>query len=135
MRNRKTTLTPFARELRKGSTDTERKLWALLRNRALLGCKFRRQFPIAPYITDFACIEKRLVVELDGGQHVDQAEHDEQRTAFLKAEGYTALRFWDNDVLLRTQSVMEQIFSSLDADAPLTLTLSPSAMGRGSKSR
>jgi len=115
MRNRKTPLTPFARGLRKESTDAERKLWTLLRNRTLLGCKFRRQFPIDPYVADFVCVEKRLIVELDGGQHAESAEHDEERTAFLKSKGYAVLRFWNNDVLLRAADVLEQILRSLDA--------------------
>lgn len=115
MRNRKTPLTPFARGLRKESTDAERKLWALLRNRALVGCKFRRQFPIDPYVADFVCVEKRLIVELDGGQHVEDAERDEKRTAFLKSRGYTVLRFWNDDVLLRTDDVLAEVLRSLDA--------------------
>jgi len=116
MRNRKTPLTPFARELRKDSTDAERKLWALLRNRTLLGCKFRRQFPIDPYVADFACVEKRLIVELDGGQHVDAAPRDAERTAFLESRGYAVLRFWNDDVLLRTDQVLEEVLRNLTAD-------------------
>ena len=116
MRNRKTPLTPVARELRKDSTDAERRLWSLLRNRTLIGCKFRRQFPIDPYVVDFACVEKRLIVELDGGQHVEDVERDERRTIFLRNKGYAVLRFWNDDVLLRTEDVLEQVLGSLGAE-------------------
>src|SRR4051812_6615897 len=101
MRNRKSPLTPLARNLRHQSTDAERRLWSMLRNRTLLGHKFRRQFPIGSYVADFVCLEKKLIVELDGGQHVDNAERDAQRSEFLKSEAYSVLRFWNDDALLR----------------------------------
>lgn len=117
MRTRKTELTPLARELRRNSTDAERKLWSLLHNRSLFGCKFRRQFPVGPFIADFACTERRLIVELDGSQHTSNIEVDEQRTTYLKSHGYAVLRFWDNDVLARTESVAEAIRMALDESA------------------
>ena len=109
MRSRRSRLTPLARSLRAGSTDAERHLWRLLRNRSLVGYKFRRQFPVDRYIADFVCIEKQLIVELDGGQHVEAAARDEQRSLALQAHGFRVLRFWNDDVLLREREVLEEI--------------------------
>ena len=109
MRNHRTPLTPLARNLRTSSTDAERLIWRSLRNRVLFNCKFRRQFPTGPYIADFACIEKQLIVELDGGQHAVDANRDETRTTYMEAQGYRVLRFWNNDVLLQTKAVLETI--------------------------
>jgi len=109
MRGHRTPLTFLARSLRSNSTDAERLIWRSLRNRTLFDCKFRRQYPIGPYIADFVCIEKRLIVELDGGQHVDNVMQDEVRTAYLQAQGYRVLRFWNNDVLSQTTAVLEAI--------------------------
>jgi primosomal protein N' (replication factor Y) len=102
----------FARALRRSMTDAERKLWFHLRNRAFMGHKFRRQQPIGPYVADFVCIERRLIVEADGGQH-SNAHADNQRTRYLRSRGYRVLRFWNNDVLVRTQAVLEQIHAAL----------------------
>lgn len=104
--------TGFARRLRRQLTDAERRLWAHLRNRALMGWKFRRQHPIGPYIADFACIEARLVIELDGGQHLGSTR-DAARTAALQAGGYRVIRFWNNDVLMRTTAVLDAIHAAL----------------------
>jgi len=93
------TRTDRARELRRDSTAAERALWALLRAWQLDGHKFRRQAPIGPYIVDFACKEKQLVVELDGSQHQDRTAYDARRTAWLNAKGYEVVRLWNNDVL------------------------------------
>jgi very-short-patch-repair endonuclease len=94
----------LARTLRRNQTDAERKLWSRIRNRQLLGFKFRRQFPIAPYIVDFVCAEARLIVELDGSQHRTAQEYDRKRSEYLMQCGYRVIRFWDNDVLwLRMQ--------------------------------
>ncbi len=98
-----------ARSLRGEETDAERKLWSRLRARQVGGIKFRRQHPIGKYIADFCCPERKLVVELDGGQHIAQAEADHRRTAFLRKRGYRVLRFWDNDVLANIEVVLEQI--------------------------
>ena len=103
-----------ARALRARSTDCEHKLWRHLRNRGLGGHKFRRQFPIAGYIVDFVCLERRLVVELDGGQHGEQAEYDRHRTEILHKNGYRVIRFWDNDVLERRDDVLSEIFKRLE---------------------
>ena len=103
----------LARVLRRGQTDTEKKLWYLLRGRELKGFKFRRQFPIGPYIADFCCWERRLVVELDGGQHAVDIAKDKRRTLFLNQQGYKVIRFWDNEVLTQTASVLEVILEEL----------------------
>ena len=99
----------YARNLRSRLTDAERRLWARLRNRRLLGVKFRRQDPVGSYIADFCARELRLIVELDGGQHTTQREYDARRTRYLEAKGYQVIRFWDNDVLRDTNAVLEEI--------------------------
>jgi adenine-specific DNA-methyltransferase len=80
--------------------------------------KFRRQRPIGPYFADFACLEAKLVVELDGGQHVEAAAYDENRTRFIEAQGYRALRFWNHEVLTQTDAVRERILQALQEDNP-----------------
>ena len=102
-----------ARTLRKSETDAERKIWQLLQSRALKGAKFRRQHPVGSYVVDFMCINEKLIIELDGSQHQPQKSYDAQRTAFLEQAGYRVIRFWDNDVLLQTESVMQAIFDAL----------------------
>ena len=111
----------LARSLRKNQTDAERKLWRRLRARELCGFKFRRQYPIAPYIVDFICVEKRLIVEIDGGQHATMSEADGLRSTFLNDRGYRVLRFWDNDALLRTDEVLAKILDSLMPPHPSPL--------------
>ena len=81
-----------------------------------MGCKFRRQQFIGGYIADFACMEKRLIIEVDGGQHSDQVERDDARTEFLEREGYRVIRFWNHDVLQRTDAVLEQIVIALEEE-------------------
>ena len=105
-----------ARVLRNEATDAEQRLWRHLRGRRLQGLKFRRQYPIAGYIADFACVEARLVIEVDGGQHGDRAEADSERTRKLQSNGYRVLRFWNDDVLLRTDAVLDDILRQLVAD-------------------
>ncbi len=102
-------LTVTARALRKNQTDVEKILWQHLRNRQLVGYKFRRQFPIAPYIADFACLELKLIIELDGGQHADQTNYDNKRRMFLKQRGFKIIRFWNNEVIENTAGVLEAI--------------------------
>ena len=106
-------LTNTARMLRKNQTDAERALWQRLRNRQLLGVKFRRQVPIKGYIADFAALEIKLIIELDGSQHIENKEADEIRTGFLQREGYKVIRLWNNDVLLRIDDVLEFIFQAV----------------------
>ena len=98
-----------ARELRHNQTDAEALLWHRLRNRQLAGLKFRRQRPIGGYIADFACLEIGLVVELDGGQHVEDASYDEQRSQAMAEVGFRTLRFWNHQVLNEIEAVMEKI--------------------------
>ena len=108
----KSTLRQRARDLRKNSTDVERHLWYHIRaNR--LGFKFKRQAPIGEYIVDFVCLEKRLIIELDGGQHMDNKIYDMKRTDWLMAHGFKVLRFWNNDVFQQTSSILEVIMNAL----------------------
>ena len=99
----------FARRLRRRQTDAERRVWARLRDKRLLGVKFVRQVPIGPYVVDFCCRERKLIVELDGGQHAARAVYDAGRTAFLQAQGYLVLRFWDDEALRNTDGMLERI--------------------------
>ena len=107
-----------ARTLRAESTEVERKLWALLRGRRLGAVKFRRQVPIDRYFADFACVEARLVVELDGGQHNDQADYDEERTKTLEACGWRVIRFWNTDVMDNADGVADTILAELGRRVP-----------------
>lgn len=107
-----------ARALREAPTDAESLLWFHLRDRRLANFKFRRQRPIGPYFADFACLEAKLVVELDGGQHVEAAAYDENRTRFIEAQGYRVLRFWNHEVLTQTDAVRERILQALQEDNP-----------------
>ena len=102
-----------ARQLRKQSTDAERALWAKLRDRRMMNCKFRRQFPIGRYIVDFVCRQHNLVIELDGWHHADQQDYDAARTEWLRSQGFDVLRYWDNDVLTDMESVLESIADAL----------------------
>jgi very-short-patch-repair endonuclease len=117
------------RSLRREPTDAEARLWYFVRNRRLSGMKFRRQHPLGGYFVDFVCLERRLVVELDGGQHALRQVYDGRRTAVLERLGFRVIRFWNDDVLLRTEGVLDAVLAALvDAshpDAPLTPTLSP----------
>ena len=99
----------LARNLRKQATDAELRLWQHLRGRRMAGYKFRRQITIEPYIVDFVCLEARLIIEADGGQHMDQMEEDQKRTAYLEKKGYKVMRFWNNEILNQTDDVLEQI--------------------------
>ena len=102
-----------ARALRKQMTDAERLLWSYLRNRELGGWKFRRQYPVGPFIVDFICPEKNIVIEVDGGQHGENQELDEERSAYLNKMGYKVFRFWNNEVLQETEAVLDSIFAIL----------------------
>jgi very-short-patch-repair endonuclease len=103
-----------ARKLRLEMTDAERKLWWRLRHRQIAGHKFRRQVPIGSFIVDFACMDARLIVEVDGEQHAEeQVLHDERRTRWLESVGYRVIRFWNREVLRETDSVCETILQAL----------------------
>ena len=102
-----------ARKLRKQPTDAEDVLWRLLRGRQMLGYKFRKQAPVGKYIVDFLCYRPRLAVELDGGQHQEQADYDNERTRWLESRGFKVIRFWNNQVLEETDGVEEAILMAL----------------------
>ncbi len=106
--------TQRARRLRRQSTDAERTLWRLLRNRQLGGHKFRRQSPIGSYIVDFFCLERKLVIEIDGGKHQLRAQADQERTQWLEERGYRVIRFWNNQVLAEPEAVQEAILAALE---------------------
>ena len=103
-----------ARRLRHDGSDAENLLWQQLRGRRLDGYKFRRQFVIEPYIVDFVCLEARLIIEADGGQHLAQGAYDEERSLLLQSMGFTILRFWNNQILVEQNSVLEQIKLALN---------------------
>ena len=110
-----------SRRLRREQTDAESKLWARLRGRQLCNAKFHRQHAIDPFITDFCAVERGLVIELDGGQHATQAQADQRRSAYLERSGYRVLRFWDNEVLMNMEAVLERIFQVLNDPHPFPL--------------
>jgi very-short-patch-repair endonuclease len=98
-----------AKILRNKQTEAELKLWYHLRAHRFLGLKFKRQKPMGRYIVDFICLEKRLIIEIDGGQHAEQERYDQQRDVWLRSQGFTVLRFWNNEVMQQLESVLEQI--------------------------
>jgi len=114
------------RALRASSTDAEHALWRRLRGGGLPGFKFRRQYPIPPYVADFVCLAAKLVVELDGSQHSTEA--DLLRTRFIESKVFTVLRFWNGDALLQTDAVVEAIWNACRSAAPHP---NPSPDGRG----
>ena len=123
-------LKTLARKNRRNATDAERLLWRHLRGRRLAGSKFRRQTVIEPYIVDFVCLEAKLIVEADGGQHQERETEDAQRTATLESLGYRVLRFWNDEILNETEAVLERIRTVLtELPSPR-----PSPGGRGSNS-
>ena len=107
-----------ARTLRKKMTDAERLLWRHLRNRSLDGFKFRRQHKIGAYIADFACIEKKIIIEADGGQHAADIEYDAARTGYLNKHGWSVLRFWNTEILQETEAVLNTIYNAIEATSP-----------------
>jgi very-short-patch-repair endonuclease len=102
-----------ARELRKNLTDVERLAWRKLRSRRFAGYKFRRQMPVGRYIVDFVCLERKLIVELDGGQHNEQVDYDQARTEWLKSQGFEVLRFWNHEVFEDWGAIEEVIWGRL----------------------
>jgi len=107
--------TSFSRNLRQKQTVAESDLWKRLKSKQLEGIKFRRQQPIGPYIVDFVSFERKIVVEVDGGQHNDKErmEKDEKRTRWLEGEGFQVLRFWNNDVLTNIEGILDRIRAAL----------------------
>ena len=112
----------LARALRKRSTDTEAYLWKRLKNRQI-GFKFRRQQPIGKYVVDFVSLDKKLIIEVDGGQHAIDARDDKIRDEWLRGEGYQVLRFWDNEVFSNLEGVLETIRDALLTPHPTPLPL------------
>lgn len=110
-------LQPLARDLRKHQTDAERILWSHIRNKQLLGVKFKRQVPIGKYIVDFLSVQEKLIIEIDGGQHNEERNNqkDTERTKYLES-GYKVIRFWNNEIVENLNGVLEV--------PHLTLTLS-----------
>lgn len=114
--------TNISRILRKGATDAENRLWFHLKGKHLEGIKFRRQEPIGNYIVDFVAFEKRLIIEIDGGQHADENEkhNDIERDEWLNSQGFRVLRFWNNEVLQNLAGVLETIRDNCLRHPPLT---------------
>ncbi len=102
------------RNLRKNMTPAEWRLWQYLRGKQLGGYRFRRQQPLGQYILDFVCVNAKLVIEIDGGQHAEQTAYDEMRTRYLQNLGFTVIRFWNNEVLQQTDAVLTAILHKLE---------------------
>jgi len=117
MRGAKVGKTNTSRRLRRDATIAEQRLWYRLRSRSLCGMKFVRQESIGPYIVDFVCRERRLIIEADGGQHAEN-KHDTIRDQWLRNRGYRVLRFWNNDVIQNIDGVLETIASALHKGEP-----------------
>ena len=118
-----------AKALRTNQTDAEQRLWYHLRAHRFMGLKFKRQKPIGRYIVDFVCMERGIIVELDGGQHAENVAQDQKRDAWLSSQGYTVLRFWNNEVMQQLEGVLEKI-------RLVALSPGPSpASGRGERGR
>ena len=101
--------TQRSRELRREATEAERQLWSRLRSRQVADTRFNRQYPIGPYICDFASRSRGLVIELDGGQHADAAAYDARRTRYMEERGYQVLRFWNGDVMNNLDGIVAEI--------------------------
>ena len=116
-----------AKALRRSLTDQEKKLWGALRDRRLGGFKFRKQQPIGPFIADFVCQERRLIIEVDGSQHAE-SQTDAARDAFLKDKGYRILRVWNNDVTGNLSGVLTAILAALsDPHPPISAQWAPAS--------
>ena len=110
-----------SRNLRKNMTDVERMLWAKIRGRQLQGFRFRRQHPIGSYIIDFICLELKLIIELDGSQHMGQQQYDMKRSQWLQSNGFKIMRFWNSDILDDLDGVMQAICMHLPPSQPSPL--------------
>ena len=111
-----------AAELRSNQTEAEAKLWAYLRAHRVNGIHFRRQYAIGKYIVDFCAIRKKLIIELDGSQHLEQEDYDKERTDFLESKGFRVLRFWNNEVLKNINGVMAVILDELKSKYRIVLS-------------
>ena len=106
------------RSSRKNMTDAENRIWYFLRGRHLNGYKFIREHKVGMYIADFVCRQKKIIIEVDGGQHADAIEYDERRTKFLEDNGYKVFRVWNNEVFANIEGVLEAILNLLEAVPP-----------------
>ena len=111
-----------SRQLRKNMTPQERKLWYIIKNRQFNGYRFRRQFPLGQYIVDFICREKKIIIEIDGGQHneIKNIQYDNERTEYLISEGYKVLRFWNNDIDKNIGGVYEKLKEAFEIGGNIT---------------
>ena len=121
-----------SRQLRKNMTPQEKRLWSAIRNRQFFGYRFRRQFPIGQYIVDFICREKKIIIEIDGGQHNEDINIycDNKRTEYLMAKGYKIIRFWNNEIdknLVGVYEKLKEVFNVIDTITPPQ----PSPSGEG----
>ena len=136
--------TTRARELRRDGSRAERICWELLRDRRMAGIKFRRQHPIGPYFADFACISRKLVIEIDGDHHAFQVDADARRTAAMEREGWRVLRFWANHVVANREGVWMEIEQAIahpltpplpqggeESESPVPSSSSSPPWGRG----
>jgi very-short-patch-repair endonuclease len=121
-----------ARSLRRGMTDAERRIWTRLRAHRFSGVSFRRQVPIGPYIADFVCFDARLIIELDGGQHAE-SKRDHARDSWLRRQGFSILRFWNNDVFSNIDGVLETVANAIAQKIPPSLTLPRKGGGNAPK--
>ncbi len=103
----------YAKDLRSHPTEAEQRLWRYLRARRFMGLKFKRQKPMGCFIVDFVCLEHRLIIELDGGQHADQTDYDQARTLWLESQGFVVLRFWNHQVMQQLEGVLERIWQAV----------------------
>ncbi|MCG3205999.1 MAG: hypothetical protein KCHDKBKB_02725 [Elusimicrobia bacterium] len=103
----------YARQLRQFPSKAQQVLWFYLRRKQFKNSKFRREHPLGPYIVDFVCIQKKLIIEIDGGQHATQVQYDHNRTQWLQSQGYKVIRFWNNEVLVNTEEVLNIILKHL----------------------
>jgi very-short-patch-repair endonuclease len=112
--NKLSKLSKFKKTLRSQQTAIENILWYNLRNRYLKNAKFRRQHILCDYIVDFVCLEQKLIIELDGSQHAENAEYDKLRTEKLESDGFRVIRFWNNEVVKNLEGVLEEIYNNLE---------------------
>ena len=129
--NRKIIRNKLQRRLRSEPTDAEHRLWQYLRSRQIEGCKFRRQHPFGDYILDFACLDRKVVIELDGEQHAENGGYDTRRSEFLEQAGFKVLRFWNNEVFENIEGVVQVIIAALVERASTPSPPNPPLEGEG----
>lgn len=124
-------LNSLARNLRKNSTIQEKRLWNLIKNRKFMGLKFKRQCPIGDYIVDFKCVDIKLIIEIDGGQHNEEDiyKSDIERTKYLESLGYVVIRFWNDEIYTNIDGVMEKLKQVVSPHLSAKQTSSPVGEG------